>query len=316
MTDIIPPEARHPASRPAPFAGYAAPYLEYAEEDSLNLLEYWEILRAERKLLGIIVGAVTLLALVYALISPPVYRAEVLVAPVSSSKTDGLSSLLSQFGDLSTLADAYLGGSGKDKTSESVATMRSRSLSLAFIQQQGIKPLLFSDKWNSQQKQWKNENDVPTDWDAFTVFHESIRSINTDRRTGLVTVAMEWEDPALAAKWANELVRQVNERRRAEAIEDAQRSISYLQKQLTTTSTVEIQQAIYRLIEAQTKTIMVASTRDEYAFKVIDPAVTPEKRVRPKRLLIVTSGLLIGTMLALFAVIIRERLRRKANQIP
>lgn len=124
-----------------------------------------------------------------------------------------------------------------------------------------------------------------------------------------MTLAIEWEDPALAAKWANALVRHVNARLRAEAVDEADRSIAYLEKQLPQTSSVEVQQAIYRLIEAQTKKKMVASTREEYAFTTIDPAVTPERKHRPRRTILVLAGLLLGLVGGVIAAVIISRRR-------
>jgi uncharacterized protein involved in exopolysaccharide biosynthesis len=60
---------------------------------------------------------------------------------------------------------------------------------------------------------------------------------------------------------------------------------------------VEVQQAIYRLMEAQTKKQMVASTREEYAFQTIDPAVPPQEKASPKRALIVITALMLGLAL-------------------
>ena len=81
-------------------------------------------------------------------------------------------------------------------------------------------------------------------------------------------------------------------------------------------SAVEIQQAIYRLIEAQTKSIALANAREEYAFRVIDPAVAAERPVRPKRLNIVAAGAVLGLVLALVLVLVRHALRREKVRMP
>ncbi|MDH3378581.1 MAG: LPS O-antigen length regulator, partial [Gammaproteobacteria bacterium] len=90
-------------------------------------------------------------------------------------------------------------------------------------------------------------------------------------------------------------------------IEEAEKSIGYLEKQLVSTSAVEIQQAIYRLIEGQTKKKMVASTREEYAFTTIDPAVPPEKMAWPKRLLFILVGMALGLAFALIVAFWQSR---------
>jgi uncharacterized protein involved in exopolysaccharide biosynthesis len=101
----------------------------------------------------------------------------------------------------------------------------------------------------------------------------------------------------------------VNTRLRTEAIEDAEKSIAYLGKQLPTTTSVEVQQAIYRLIETQTKQRMIANTREEYALRVIDPAVAPGERIRPRRVEVVFAGLIVGSIIAVFAAYLRFRMR-------
>ena len=262
-------------------------------EEPINWREYWQVLVEHRKLIGIITAASTLLATATAFLLTPIYRAEVLLAPVSEERAGSLSSLAGQFGDLAGLAGVNL-GTNKDKTAESIAALKSRSLSVAFIEKENLKPILFPRQWNTENKKWKDQDDVPTDWEAFEIFDKDIRTVSLDKKTGLVTLAIEWKNQTLAAKWANGLVRQVNTRLRNEAIEEAEKSTAYLEKQLASTSSVEIQQAIYRLVEAQAKKKMVANAREEYAFTVIDPAVSPEERARPKRLFIVLAGLIIG----------------------
>ncbi len=138
--------------------------------------------------------------------------------------------------------------------------------------------------------------------------------MNVDKKTNLVTVAIEWEDPELAAKWANKLVKRINQERRQEAIQEAEKSIKYLEDQLQKTGVVEIQQSIYKLIEAQTKTKMIASTREEYAFRIIDSAVVPEEKIKPKRTLIVILGIILGGMAGVFTAFFHRFLQNQREQ--
>jgi LPS O-antigen subunit length determinant protein (WzzB/FepE family) len=61
---------------------------------------------------------------------------------------------------------------------------------------------------------------------------------------------------------------------------------------------------MYNLIETETKTLMLANARVEYAFTVVDPAVAPEIRTSPKRKLIVLSGGVLGGLFGVFAVFV------------
>jgi uncharacterized protein involved in exopolysaccharide biosynthesis len=310
MADIKVPQARHADAAVGSAASVFDPLFPYYPQDrGLDLLGIGRALRRDYPLILTLVGFATLLALIVGFAATPVYRAEALLSPVAPSRNEGLGGVIGQLGDLGVLLEGYV-GSGKDRTAESLATLRSRSLAMEFIREHDIKRHLFRTRWDAARARWRADMPVPTDLEAFTVFNE-VRSVHVDRRTGLVSLAIEWDDPLLAANWTNALIRQVNERRRAEAIGEARQSIDYLQKQAAKTSSVEILQAIYRLIEAQTKTITIASAREEYAFKVIDRAVTPEKRVRPHRTMMAVIGALLGLLTAIAVVLFRHGLRRR-----
>ena len=132
----------------------------------------------------------------------------------------------------------------------------------------------------------------------------------------MVVLSISWHDPEKAQLWANRLVAVFNEHMRSQAVDEATKSIDYLNKQLAQTSVMEMQQMLYSLIEDSTKKIMLANVRSEYAFKVIDPAVVPERKIKPKRSLIVILGFVIGFFMAIFFVFFREFIKKsKAERL-
>jgi uncharacterized protein involved in exopolysaccharide biosynthesis len=308
-------EPKEPAQnqqQPAvPPSGYPPPWAYYPPEEEIDLREYWKLMVENRKLIGIIAGACTVLALILAFLMTPIYRAETLLAPVTDDTTNTISALAGRFGDIASLVGINVaGGTPGD---ESIATLKSRELGDAFIREERLKPILFSSQWDPQKKLWRRHwwdfgktDKGPTDWDAYHIFSKKIRSVETDSKTNLVTLSIEWKDPILAAKWANDLVKKVNDMRRQDAIDEANTSIHYLEQELGKTGSVEVQKSIYKLIEAQTKTKMLASTREEYAFKVIDRAVPPERKARPKRKLIVLLGFVAGLFVGMMVVVLRK----------
>lgn len=275
---------------------YAPPYLVYVGPEPIDWAERWRRLVWRRRLVAMLVGVFTAAALVLAFLWPPVYRAEVLMVPVSESGTQ-LDGLTGQFGHLAALIGVNL-PARQDRTQEHIAALRSRTAAMTFMHQKELIPVLFADSWNGQAREWKDPGRKPSDWEAYKLWDEDIRGVSQDKRTGLVALTIDWRDPVLAAQWANDFVRHVNDRLRQEAVRDATRSIEYLNRQLPRTSSMEVRQAIYRLIEAETKRRMIASTKEEYAFGVVDPAVPPEERARPKRLLITIVGFVLGLTVA------------------
>lgn len=305
------------APPPAPPAGYPYPYpypSSYPiEDDEIDLRKLWQAVVEHRALVAAITSVATAIAVAVALLLTPIFRAEVLLAPVANDSKAGLGGLASQFGDLAGLVGINLGGSGADPTQEAVATLKSRVLTEAFIKDENLLPVLFENDWDADKKKWKHDNpdDIPTLWKAYELFDRDLRTISVDKKTGLVTLAIEWRDPEQAAAWANELVARVNRQRQLEAIEEAENSIGYLREQLGRTNAVEVQQAIYRLIETQTKAIMVAKARKDYAFKIIDPAVPPEKKTKPKRAIIALFGFAAGLALAVLFAFVRSNREKK-----
>jgi uncharacterized protein involved in exopolysaccharide biosynthesis len=118
-----------------------------------------------------------------------------------------------------------------------------------------------------------------------------------DHNTGLVIVTVEWYSPAVAATWANRMIDLLNARLRAEAMRTAERGIDYLNGQLAKNNTVELHQAISRLIEEQVNRAMIASVQRDYAYRVIDPPVPADVRFRPQRILMALIGGVLGLVL-------------------
>jgi LPS O-antigen subunit length determinant protein (WzzB/FepE family) len=54
---------------------------------------------------------------------------------------------------------------------------------------------------------------------------------------------------------------------------------------------------------------MLANSRDEFAFRIIDPAVVPQEKTRPRRAMIAVVGLMGGFILGVFIVIVRHAMR-------
>lgn len=287
-------------SKQLPQAVYFAQPPMAVEEDEINLLDYWRVLVDYKWLIFAFTFLASITAVTAALLMTPIYRAEVLVAPADEKSGGGLSALAGQFGGLASLAGINIGGGGGE-TEAAIATINSRAFTDNFIQDNKLMPILFENIWSEQNKQWlvESEENVPTAWDAYKIF-DGIRSISQDKKSGMITLAVEWKDPELAAKWANQLIDRINAYQKAQAITEAKESIAYLKQELEQTSVVEMRQSIYRLIEAQTKQIMLANVRDDYAFKVIDPAVVPQEKVKPKRALISILGFMVGLMLGIF----------------
>jgi len=274
---------------------------EVTADDEISLLDLWRVLVSYKWLIVSVTLLTTAIATAIAFYLPPVYRAEVTLAPVTPEEGGRLSALAGELGGIASLAGINIGSGGASSADKAIAVLESRAFTDAFIKDEQLLPVLFSDIWDPQKKVWlvEDQKDTPTLRKAYQVFDGSIRTVKQDKKTGLITLIIEWKDPVQAARWANLLVERLNQHERQEAIAEAEKSLAYLKNQLSQTSILEIQQSIFRLIEAQTKNIMLASARDQYALSVVDPAVVPEGASKPQRRLIVILGAIFGLALGI-----------------
>lgn len=281
---------------------------EYSE-DEISFAEILRSLNAQRRLIVAITGVCTLLATSFAFMATPIYRSEALLIPVSEEQENrGFSAIASQLGGLAQFTGVSFGG-GSSKV-EAIAVLKSREFTEQFIQSENLLPILFDSKWDADQAKWKsNDPDkIPTLNDGFRLFDSKIRQVTEDRKTSLVSLAIDWKDRELAARWAQQLVERLNQRMRERAINEAQRSLSYLNQELLKTEIEEVRQAIYRLIENQVKTIMWAKVRDQFSFRILDPPAVADKDdpVRPKRALMILIGFFLGGFISLVIVYIKS----------
>lgn len=286
--------------------------LPYEYDDDVSLPDFVGILYRGWRLIAVITFLSVAAMALAAYLMTPIYQARVLLAPAVDEQSGSLSKLAGSFGDIANVAGLNLGG-GSGNSDEAIALLKSRMLAEQFIRDENLLPVLFAKKWDTNRGDWvvEDSEDIPTMGDAFRLWDEDIRKVESTTTSVLVTLTINWKDRELAAKWAAELVRRVNELMRSRAIAEAQKIIGYLDAELAKTSVVEVRQAIYRMTESQINTVTLAKARDEYFFKVIDPSVVPDADdfVEPRRLLMIIIGLFGGAMLGLMAVIFINAMR-------
>jgi uncharacterized protein involved in exopolysaccharide biosynthesis len=286
-------------------------------DDAIDVRELVATLWTRRWHILVATVVSTVLFGVAAFVLTPIYRAAVVLTPVNQ-EADGmglLNSALGQLGGLAALAGIQLGG-GNAQTEESLAVLRSRQFTEEFIREQDLMPELFHRKWDEGRRAWRDPDDPPTLAEAWKFFDRKVRRISQDKKTGLITLQVEWRDPAKAAAWANLLVERLNGEMRARAIAKTNASVGYLQKELEGTAAVDTRAAINRLMEAQINQRMFANVTKEYSLRVVDRALPPDRKdkVRPKRAMMLIGGMLVGLLIGATFAYVAAKWSRPARQ--
>lgn len=287
------------------------------DRDGFSLVDLALVLLSYKWLILASVLVTTGLAAAVALLAAPSYKVETVLAPVSDESAGGAAAaLVGQLGGLASLAGVEL-GSTADAKNQAKALLQSRTLTSRFIEDGRLLPILFASDWDSDLLRWTKAEAEPTLWMGIKAF-DDVRSVSEDAQTGLVTLSIEWTDPSLAAEWIDTLTTMVNEEMRQRTIAEANRSLQFLSRELKATNVLEVQQAIYRMIEQQTQMLMLANVRDQYVFKVIDPPIAPDldDPTSPRRGLLAALGVVLGLMLGVFLSLVANSVRVVRGMTP
>jgi uncharacterized protein involved in exopolysaccharide biosynthesis len=278
-------------------------------EGELDLLEIWRTLWAGRRWIAVVALVCAALGAAYAWLATPWYRSEVLLIAAENTTDPSLAGQLGQLGGLASLAGIRLGTTDKV---EPVAILKSRDFAESFIEQHKLMPVLFADRWDAEASQWRVRGDkVPDMGDAIYVFDRKVRRVSEDRKTGLVTLKVEWKDPVLAARWANDMAREINRQTRERALRTANANIAYLRSEMEATRLMTLREAIGRLLESEMQKLMLAQGNEEYAFRVIDRGRVPKRSFKPKAVIAIVGGALVGMFATMVFLLARESYRRR-----
>ena len=276
-------------------------------ETERNIASYLNFFFENSKTLIWVTFVSALFSIIYALVQDKYYSASVTMieADESNSGLSAFSNITEGFGGFSSIIGGLSGSVEGSKTSKALAILGSRTFVEEFIEENNLLTIILSDDWNIESQSWiDGEKDL---FDAYMEFRNQI-ILEKDNKTNTYSLTVEWKDPKLSAIWANLLFKKINEKMSQEDREAAERNIQYLQSQLNKNEKVSIQNTLHSMIEQQSKIKMLANSQKEYAFEAIDLAIPPKERSKPQRRLIVLVGTMIGFILSMGYIFIKEYL--------
>lgn len=288
------------------------------EKDYVDIKDLLRVLYKGKAIILACVVVFSVGGILYSLWLPNVYQSDILLAP-TAAESSNMSGLSSQFGGLANLAGLSLPSSSGDKTVMGLEVLRSRVFLKYFIQKHEIDAMFYAaigiDKATGNVLFDKSLYDIesgkwidskrPTERKIYEKFIKNLVIVK-DTKTGFVTIAFQHVSPQFAKFVVTELVNDINSTVKKRDVLQAERSIEYLKNQLQENTLSELETGLYELIQSQTQTIMLANARPEYLFQVIDPAVTPDKKVKPLRAVICILAALLGGLLSSLLLITRS----------
>ena len=280
------------------------------------------VIKYKTLLLKVIVASFSL-SIVIALSLQNYYMSSAVLMIQDESENQGL---LSQYSGLASIAGIKIGGEAS-RSQQVIAMIKSRDFFNHLITFEDVLPSIMapgsydpktkqlsynSRKYDEEKNQWLTDGRVPPNYlKAHRVYLSTMLNVYEDKRSGFVVLEIEHLSPVFAQQLLNIIIREVNSILRDQDLEKAEKALNFLQKELTSTSLLEIREAIHNLTQAKIETQMIAKIDEDYVLKKIEPPYIPDIKSRPSRSLIVILGTAIGTIFGLIFILINHYRKRE-----
>ena len=266
----------------------------YPEEDEINLLDLIKVILKNLRLIGIIIGVVVVATAIISLIMTPVYESKAVIIPTTQTKDIGVGGMFAQqFG---------ISGPSSPMATEVVSLLKSNTLRERIIKRYNLLKLFFEDDYEELKKQ-KNENELL--WMGLRRF-DGITKVNFKQKDNTIEIVVGYKDPKIARDLVNYTLAELTDYMSIEAKRVAETNKKYLESQLENTADPFIKTKLYTLIAQQLETAMMAEVKENFAFKVLDAPMIPDKRSKPKRKLMVLIAFVVSLFIGIFAAFLRE----------
>lgn len=164
--------------------------MEMEREDEINLLDYWRVIRKRWKIIAMIFLTSVVTAVGVSLLMTPIYQSKATIMPIESSGGQ-VSAALRSLGSL-PFVGGMLPSVGGASASKLVAVLKSRTMAEDVIKSIDLIKVLFEGP----------QDEPPTLQDAVRSL-SGITEITGDKK-GLISIAVEYKDPGIAADIANQ----------------------------------------------------------------------------------------------------------------
>ncbi len=261
-------------------------------------------------------------------LTDPLYTASMVVAPATDAGAQNLTSSLSRFSGLASLAGINL------PVEESVSPftqfnelLRSATLAQRVEEKHGILTRVFKDDWDAENGQWLRPSGLKAmvkrwlypffhlpAWTPPTIhglagFLEENVVVFEVGRSGMRQIEFRHKDPTFALHlltWIHEecdaLIRQGAEERTSSQIQ-------YIESKLRNVTTAEHRQSLVELLSDQEKRMMMIQVDLPFAARIVEAPMVSDKPTSPKPKLMLALAVAGGFLIGVFVSALLDALR-------
>jgi tyrosine-protein kinase Etk/Wzc len=291
-----------------------------SSDDEINLLDLMIVLAKHKKMIMLVTFAAALFAVGYSLLMPNIYTGTSKILPPQSSQSSSINAImLAQLGGLTGgAAGAALGL--KDPNALYLAMLKSRNIMEKIVRHFDLQTVYEVKTMTDALKALGNESTINSGKDD------------------VIIVEVDDKDPQRAAALANAYIEELNKLMQTFALTEASQRGQFFENQMKpakdkltdaeitldrTPNTslqymdalrnLRYQEGIYDILARQFAAAKLDEAKDSPLIQILDNAIPPEKKSKPKRLLIVILATLVAFFLAVIWAFIKEALTRSKS---
>ena len=266
----------------------------------------------------IIIAATTvfsIVAVIYSFTLPNIYESKALLSPVNEDI--GSNQSMGNVTGLANLAGINISNAANSNSLKAIEKAGTISFFKDNILPNIFLPNLMAVKsWDADTNtifydpdNFDNESQsfikTPSAQESYKEFKD-IFQLSQDYDTGFVTVSIKHQSPFISQQWTDLIVNQINEFFRINDKREAQAAMDFLNAQMAQTSYNEIKLVIAQLLKNRMQQLTLIEANDFYIFSYLDPPMVMEEKIEPNRASISILGAIIGGLLGILFVILRE----------
>jgi uncharacterized protein involved in exopolysaccharide biosynthesis len=274
------------------------------KEREIDLVYLCFLLWNKRRFIAIFSSIVTLFGLLYALFARPLYYSEVIIAPKESQKNSGTAALISKLGTFGGVVSTQLGVGNTDIARIEVIA-NGREVAGKVIDSLKLLPIIYSKLWNDEANSWKpnKPEDIPTLLNGIDRYQKDFIKVFVDKRNSTIKIGANSSSAILAEQIVRTHLAMLNQKLRDDVVIDAENNKKYLEKCLLLTSDPALKEKINNLISTEIERIMLVNSS---SFDVLEKPIIPEKRIKPKRKMVLLCSIILGIAISLIIVVLKQ----------
>ena len=234
------------------------------------------------------------------------YHAIAIIKPMTPQQTAGHFQGLLGSANLGSLSDLVGNQYNADAAQEYITILTSFSFVTAMVEHHHLAPELLSP------------DRVYPDADAQTwaLYRIMLARLQCEYSVKNSSIALSFEDPdrERARRILEFAIDDLREKLRMREVRNAADAVASLQERVGKISDTLLVREIYELIAAQIQRQQLAEIQADFAFEVLQPPVTPDLPVRPRRTINALAAAFITLMIFAFAILILDS--RRGSETP